>query len=93
MRLLDASTATEVSLSLAHRRASQKESVRAGGGLHDKFVDSEAGAAGFDDAGASSLGEAERGHLELGQIQNAHVIRHSANNHSGARAVFSNKEK
>ena len=71
-----------MSLGLAHGRAAEEEGVGARGGLHDELVNSDAGATGLDDAGTGTFREAESGNLELGKLQNSHVISDSADDDS-----------
>jgi hypothetical protein len=57
--------------------------VLAGGGSNGKLVQSQDVTASLDDAGTSTLGDAEGGNGQLGDSGEADIIRHSADNDHG----------
>jgi len=68
---------------LKETKRRRERARRTCGRLHDQFVNSEASTASLGDSGAGSLREAQRCNLELGDVQNSHIIRHGADdNHS-----------
>jgi len=72
----DAAGSSEVLLGLSGGGGSQEQRVGTSGGLHDKFVKSEAFAAGLGDSGAGSFGEAESGDGHFGAFNDSLVVGH-----------------
>lgn len=57
--------------------------------MHNKFVKSEAFAAGLGDSGASSFGEAESSDSELGAVEDSLVIGHGGDGNSDSLVLGS----
>lgn len=66
-----------------------KLEARTSGGLHDKFVKSEAFAAGLGDSGTGSFGEAHSGDVQLGAVEDSFVISDGSDTNGDSTSVSS----
>lgn len=70
-----------------NERGAKGKRARTFGGLHDKFVNSQALSTSGGDSGAGAFSEAQSSHLDLGQVHKSHVIRDGADNNNSAGLV------